>query len=250
MTHQSKMKTFSEKMEQLKKNDKFWFRRFYEKNTYFDFIENVRHIENQSIISDGTIEGSIHIHHIIPKYLLKGTKEEIDYCDSKENLIALSLHNHKQAHILFHANYPDIRHKGAIDLLNGSMTKAARAWKQAGAYASHQVQKKLRGQIFSIEHQKKAAANSLARPDAFKIRSKGGKKGGRKTQENRVVTATDKFVWLYEKKKVLCTFNCKTGQDILDELNQYKQTNMIRVSPVLRKTRYKAYGWSCLKCDK
>lgn len=248
MTNKLKMRTFSEKIEQLKKNDKFWFKRFYEKNAYFDFIDNCCQ-KNKTIISDETVEGSIHIHHIIPKYLLKDTKEEIEYCDSKENLISLSLNNHIKAHILFNYNFPDFRHKGAVNLLNGSMTEAARAYKQAGAYASHHAQIKLRGQIFSIEHQKKAAVNSLARPDALEIRSKGGKKGGRKRQENRIVIASDKYIWFYENKQVLCTFNCKTGQDILDELNKYKQTNIIRVSPLLRKTRYKAYGWSCLKCD-
>lgn len=100
------------------------------------------------------------------------------------------------------------------------MTEGVKAWKQAGAYESHKAQIKKKGQIFSIEHQKKAAHISLKRHDAREIRSQAGKKGGRKTQENRIIKAEDKYIFFYENKEVFCTFNCKTGQDVLNELHK------------------------------
>jgi hypothetical protein len=234
------MLTFSQQIKKLKKEDLFWFLKFSEKNSYFNFIEKCQFKK--------LLKEKCHKHHIIPKFLLKDTIEEREFCDSKKNIILLLIEDHKKAHLLFYQNYKDPRNLGAINLLNGSMSKALRYWRQAGAYASHQKQIKTRGYLFSNEHQKKAAALSLARPDSIEIRRRGGKKGGRRTQENRIVCIYDKYLWFYKKKPIICTFNCKTGQDILEELQYYKKTNLQRVSPLIKKTRLSAYGWSCIKC--
>jgi hypothetical protein len=233
--------TFSKKIQQLKKGNPFWFLTFSENNSYFNFINVCRHQKINNLVT------VVHKHHIIPKYLLKQTNHEKSFCNSKQNTILLSIADHKKAHQLFYQNYPDVRNKGAIYLLNGSMSDSLRSWQQAGAYASHRKQLEIRGFLFSKQHQKKTAICSLARPDAIAIRRQGGKKGGRKTQENRIIKKTDKYLWLFKKKEVFCIFNCLTGGDVLEQLQLYKKTNIKRVSPLITKNRLSAYNWSCIK---
>lgn len=58
-------------------NQDNWFIYFQNEynQTYFNFIENCKNKK----YSETT---QMHTHHIIPKYLLKSTPEEISFCDS------------------------------------------------------------------------------------------------------------------------------------------------------------------------
>jgi hypothetical protein len=129
------------------------------------------------------------------------------------------------------------------------MSEAARAWKQAGAYASHQAQRKARGAIFSVAHQKAAAACAMARPNARAIRRVGGSKGGRNRQKNRVVTVNDRYLWFYHNKGMLCTYNCLTGQVKVRSLVCAVPSKLQRISPVLNGQRKQSYGWRCVRLN-
>jgi hypothetical protein len=59
----------------------------------------------------------------------------------------------------------------------------------------------------------------------------------------------DRFAFCFEGQPVLCVFNCETGTDVLEILNQYKLTPLERVSPLLTGKRKNAYGWSCKKIN-
>lgn len=227
-----------------KQCDSHWFRHLRKDNTYFRFIRLCRAVGAARCRNHGQ---RVHVHHIIPKYLLRDTDAERAYCDSAENLITLSPEDHRYAHVLFQYYYPDHRNLGAVALLTGSMSVAARAWKQAGAYASHRAQRKARGAVFSVSHQKMAAARSLARPNARASRRAGGLVGGRNRQANRVVTANDRYLWFYRGEPMLCTFNCVTGQDIVRDLVRAVPSTLARISPVLNGSRKQSHGWSCLR---
>lgn len=181
-----KKMTLLETQHAQSRRDSHWFRHLRKDPTYTRFIRFCRqHRTRVHGIRD-------HVHHIIPKYLLRDTDAERAYCDSTENLITLSLADHRYAHVRFQHVTPDYRNLGAVALLTGSMSVAARAWLQAGAYASHRAQRKARGAIFSVSHQSMAAERSLARPNARASRRAGGRVGGRNRQANRVVTADDR----------------------------------------------------------
>lgn len=64
----------------------FWFLHFQNEynQSYFDFIESCKNKEYFETTQ-------MHLHHIIPKYLLKSTPEETYFCDSRQNLILISI---------------------------------------------------------------------------------------------------------------------------------------------------------------
>jgi len=95
--------------------------------------------------------------------------------------------------------------------------------------------------------QKEMAKRAIEKSGALAARSASGKIGGRKRNLNRILTKNDKFLFYFEGKPVLCTFNCETGTDILTILQQYKETPILRVSPLITGARQTAYGWSCKK---
>lgn len=57
------------------------------------------------------------------------------------------------------------------------------------------------------------ASRSLQKLDALETRSKGGRKGGRTRNLNRVITKNDRYLFYFEGTPVLCIFNCNTGTD-------------------------------------
>lgn len=93
------------------------------------------------------------------------------------------------------------------------------------------------------------AARSMARPDAREIRSKGGKVGGRVRNQDRIITADDCYLFSYNGEEVLVIVNCRTGGEVLEQLNLYQPTKLQRVTPLLNGQRKSLHGWSCVKLD-
>lgn len=220
--------------------EKLDYRNDYNK-PYFDFIEICRNKK----YSETT---QMHTHHIIPKYLLKSTPEEIYFCQSKRNLILLSIDDHITAHEIFSQLYSDYRNRGAIDLLKGQCKEAFKKWKQAGAYASHKQQQKNQTGFWDGK-QVDRARRSMLRSDALETRSRGGKKGGRNRWINKIVTKSDKYIWFYKGEAIVCTINCQTGGEIVSELHKVKSTPLKRVSPLIKGMRQTAYFWSSKKIN-
>ena len=98
-------------------------------------------------------------------------------------------------------------------------------------------------------YQKEMAVRSMARPDALKTRSEGGKKGGRSAKAGIAIKKDDKFTFFYKKQPVLCIINCDSGSQVLEELNKYVETPLQRATPLLKGERKNLHGWSCQKVD-
>jgi hypothetical protein len=191
----------------------------------------------------------LQVHHIIPKYVLKKTDEGRAYLDSAENLIMLSEEDHLQAHALLYEVYGNKQDEGACLLLKGAMIDARTIWKRLGAKATHKIQKEKGTTVYSADWQKEMAARSMARPDAREIRSKGGRIGGFARNIDRIIKQEDRYLFLYQNKEVLCVFNCRTGGQVLEQLNLFKQTPLQRVTPLLNGSRKTLNGWSCVKLN-
>jgi len=54
----------------------------------------------------------------------------------------------------------------------------------------------------------------MAKSDALIVRSQGGKKGGYNRNKNRVIKKSDKVLFLFNQKPLVCIFNCQTGEDV------------------------------------
>ena len=81
-----------------RKTNTFWFRDFLKrKNQYFDFINKHKNLISMNEIRDSSL--IYHIHHIVPKFLLT-TTEELNFMDSNENTILLSLPSGKRIMLL------------------------------------------------------------------------------------------------------------------------------------------------------
>lgn len=211
-------------------------------NAYFDFIANCR-----LKTYDGATD--LHIHHIIPQYVLNKTEEGRRYLDSDENRVLLSPMDHLQAHTLLYEFYENKQDQGACLLLRGSMTDASQIWKRLGAEATHKIQKRKGGGIYSSEWQKEMAARSMARSDAIEIRSKGGKIGGTTRNLDRAIKQNERYLFKYKNQEVLCIMNCRTGGQVLEQLNLYQKTPLQRVTPLLNGDRKSLHGWSCVKLN-
>lgn len=211
-------------------------------NAYFQFIEDCK-----TKIYDASV--NLQIHHIIPQYVLKKTAEGEAYLNLPENLVILSEDDHIKAHELLYEIYGNKQDQGAILLLKGSMNESRTIWKQLGAEKTHLIQKQNGTTLYSIDWQKEMAARSMARPDALEIRSKGGKVGGRTRNLDRVIKQEDRYIFSLEGTEVLCIINCRTGGEVLEQLNLYKQTPLQRVTPLLNGSRKNLHGWSCCKVD-
>jgi hypothetical protein len=168
--------------------------------TYFSFIENCR---SKNYVP----EDQIQTHHIIPKYAFGNTPEDIAYKDSEDNLIKLSLQDHRKAHELLYEIFHNKQDLGAIKMLSGDLVESRRIWRQLGAEATHRIQKEQNKTFFNSEFQKEMSRRSLDRPDALKIRSKGGKVGGTNRNLDRVIMTNDRYVFSYENVEVLCILN-------------------------------------------
>lgn len=212
-------------------------------NAYFEFIESCKAKQYDPNIS-------LQVHHIIPQYVLNKTVEGQAYVDSNENLIRLSEDDHIKAHELLYEIYGNEQDKGASLMLKGSMTESRKAWKKAGAKKTHDIQKRKGTTVYSPEWQKEMATRSMARPDARKIRSEGGKKGGKIRNLDRVIKQEDCYLFKYEGNEVLCIINCRTGGEVLEQLQLYRKTPLKRVSQLLNGSRKTLNGWSCVKINK
>ena len=179
--------------------------------------------------------------------MLKSTPNEVYFCDSNENLILISIEDHIIAHEIFAEIYPKHQNKGAIDLLKGQLNKAARKWKQAGAYASHEQQRKNQTGFWDPEKQVERARKSMLRPDALETRSQGGKTSGSQRWLDHVITESDKYIWFYENKEILCTINCRSGGQVLEELKKIPNIPKFpsRVSELIKGKRQSLNSWSC-----
>lgn len=147
-------------------------------------------------------------------------------------------------------------------MLLNDLKGGLKSFKQAGAYASHAVQRAKGTGIFNPTVSKRAAEISMARPDAIEIRKEAGKKGGYNRQAGIAVSPVDRYIWFYNPERlgsgtqvtdpgpaVLCTMNCKTGGDIVKILNHIHPSKMKTITALLDGTRQSSYGWSCKKLD-
>nr|QUO99044.1 putative HNH homing endonuclease [Oedogonium sp. 260-2_chl]QUO99082.1 putative HNH homing endonuclease [Oedogonium sp. 260-2_chl] len=224
------------------KEGEFWFLHFQNEynQSFFDFIESCKNKQYSET-------AQMHLHHIIPKYLLKSTPEETYFCDSRQNLILISIEDHVIAHEIFAELYPNHQNKGAVDLLKGQCNEAAKKWKQAGAYASHKQQRKNQTGFWDAQKQSDRARKSMLRPDALETRSQGGKTSGSQRWLDHIITESDRYVWFYEGKEILCTINCRSGGQVLDELKKIQniQKYPSRVSELIKGKRQSLNSWSC-----
>jgi len=210
-------------------------------NEYLLFIKECK----EKLYPEGIV---LHKHHIVPKHWFRKFIPLLQsYKDSPDNLVLLSRDDHLKAHQILYDMYKRPQDLASTLLLKNDLVASRRIWRQLGAKATNASQKAGKRNFWDTDFQKEMATRSLARVDARETRRTGGKKGGRQTNLNRVLTKNDHFIFFFEGKPVLCIFNCETGTDVLEILKQYKETPMLRVSPLLTGTRKTAYGWSCQK---
>lgn len=151
-------------------NKEFW-QMLDRNNEYFHFIESCKG-------KNYNVDATLHVHHIIPKYVLNKTPEGRAYLNRSENLIILSDQDHLKAHELLYEVYGNKSDQGACLLLKGSMVESRAVWRLLGTQAMNAIQKANGTTVFDREWQKEMATRSMARLDAREIRSKGGKLGG------------------------------------------------------------------------
>jgi len=212
-------------------------------NQYFSFITEC------STKSYGPEDGPLHTHHIIPKYAFNDTPEDREMMDQPENLMKLSQADHLEAHRRLSIVFGNPQDRGAMTLLSGDIQAGKKEWHQMGAKASHQVQKEKGVSLWNFDQQKEMAKRSMANPNALEYRSQGGKIGGVNRNLDRVITASDRYVFSFNGVEVLCIFNCRTGGPIVEQLNLFHPTKLERVTELLKGTRKSLYGWSCRKLN-
>lgn len=187
------------------------------------------------------------VHHIIPVYVFRNATdpEDLIFMESPKKKISLSPEDHMRAHTLLYEIYGNTQDLGASQLLDGQMTETAKTWKQAGACASHSVQRDAPKNFWNPDFQAEMGRRSLAKPDALKSRSIVGHKGGLKTKQGVAIQPHHRSTFSYEEKEVVRFLNCQTGQEVLDILQKIAPTKIQRVSPLLNGTRSSSYGWPC-----
>jgi hypothetical protein len=117
-----------------------------------------------------------------------------------------------------------------------------------GAYKTHQALRLSKKNFWSSDYQKEMSARSVKSEYAMKMRSVGGKIGGKNRNKNVAITSTDKYIFFRNKVETVCIINCETGGEVLEELQKIvPNQNFKRVTPLLKKQRENAYGWSCEK---
>lgn len=213
-------------------------------NEYFKFIESCSTKYGPDPFPEGRVR---HVHHIIPVYVFRNATdpEDLIFKESPENRIYLSLEDHLEAHRLLYEIYGNIEDYGATQVLAGQMSEAARAWKQAGAYASHKVQRDAGRHFWNPDFQAEMGRRSLAKPDAKLVRSIGGRKGGITTKRGVAIQPHHRYTFSYEGNEVVSVLNCQTGQEVLEILQQIVPTTIQRVTPLLNGTRSSSHGWTC-----
>lgn len=64
---------------------------------------------------------------------------------------------------------------------------------------------------------------------------------------DRVIKQEDRYIFKYNGNNALCILNCRTGGQVLAQLNLYKQTPLKRVTQLLKGERKNLHGWSCIQ---
>ena len=170
--------------------------------------------------------------------------ELLIFQESSGNLVTLTEEDHIIAHQMMANIYGDPRDKGAMQLLLGGLSEAKIEWRRAGALATHAKLKAAGRNFWDPEVQKANARKSLLKPDALVTRSIGGKTGGISINLYRIMKEEDKYLFFYKGRPVLCVFNCRTGGEVIKELNSFIETPIKRISPLLKGQRGSAYGWT------
>lgn len=201
-----------------------------QENAYFNFIKSCQ-LKKYSPASS-----EIHKHHIIPKYLFLNSGQE-HFCESPQNIIDLSREDHIMAHQFLYLLYQNNEDKAAIFMLKGQTKESLVITRRLGAKSVHELLKKKKKYFWDHGFQKEMARRSINKMNAFEIRKKSGKIGGYNRQRNRVINASQKFIFFYQKKAVFCIFSCQTGGDVLKILQDFKQTPLKRVTPLLKGLR-------------
>lgn len=200
---------------------------------YLSFIEECR---NKIHSSNTYLEN----HHIIPKH--------DSGLDIPENLISLSFEDHILAHKIRYDTYGQVYDLAAYNLMCGFDSEGWRLLRVEGAYKTHDALKLKKKNFWSNEFQKEMSARSVISEYAMKMRSVGGKMGGKNRNKNIAITPQDKYIFSYNKAETVCIINCETGGEVLEELQKIVITpNFKRVTPLLKGERENAYGWSCKK---
>jgi hypothetical protein len=179
-------------------------------------------------------------HHIVPKH--DGGS------DNSENLISLSFDDHILAHKIRYDVYGQVYDLAAYNLMCGFDGEGWRLLRVEGAYKTHEALRLSKKNFWSSDYQKEMSARSVKSEYAMKMRSVGGKIGGKNRNKNVAITSTDKYIFSHNKVETVCIINCETGGEVLEELQKIvPNQNFKRVTPLLKKQRENAYGWSCEK---
>lgn len=130
---------------------------FNQTKKYFSFIKVCKNeIIPKNVYSE--------IHHIVP--LSHGGT------NTPENLIRLTYDNHIKAHKLILEITENLVDSYIVNMMLGQTVGTRKMFRQLGAYASHKKQKKLKGEIFTLEFQKEMSQRSLISEKAKKARKK------------------------------------------------------------------------------
>lgn len=213
-------------------------------NKYFRFIDECKskkYPENTTT----------HFHHVIPQYVFGAQPSDKDkaYMDSPENIVILSVEDHTKAHTLLYEVYGNQQDQGASLMLAGYEQESRAIWRKMGAAAVNELMRAQKKTFWNPDYQREMAARSMAREDALEIRSKGGRIGGTNRQKGRAICLEDRYLFSFNNEPVLCVFNCDLGSQVLNELKQYRETPLQRVSPLLNGTKKRLHGWSCVKLE-
>jgi hypothetical protein len=169
--------------------------------------------------------------------------------ESNENKIRLSIKDHCKAHELLFEIYGNLKDQAAKNMLRGNTIKAMTICRVLGALASHAVQEENKTGFWNSKTQKANADKSMAKPEALKTRSEGGKIGGRKAKLDIAIKANERYIFSYKGQDVIGVINCRTGNEVLEILNKLYPTNLTRATQLLNGSRRSLYGWTCRKLE-
>jgi hypothetical protein len=132
--------------------------------------------------------------------------------------------------------------------MEGQLEKYGKEFRVMCAYATHQKLKTQCKNFWDSEYQKEMSARSVQSEYAMKMRSVGGKLGGKNRNKNIAITPDDKYIFSYNKVETICIINCETGGEVLEELQKLVPNSRFkRATPLLKGERKNLYGWSCEK---
>lgn len=215
-------------------------------NKYLDFIQECREIF-QTYSQEK--QKKCHTHHIVPRHHYKAHQLDPQTFDLSNNTVKLTFDDHVIAHELRYKVYGEYGDLAAVKYMQALSEQGMRAMQQAGGQAVNVKLKKEGRLMHDPQWQKEMAKRSMEKDNAKQTRSEGGKKGGRKRHENRILRVEDRYEWSVDDKPFLCTFNFNFGSDLLNDLQAARPTNLQRVSPLITGQRKKLYGWSCKKIE-